>query len=203
MKIRRYTCKDMQEAMLKVKMDLGSEAVIMHSRKVRRKGLAGFFAKPMVEVVAAIDDDYVRPRPAVKEQKTVTPEYRPAVSRAYEYKPADIQGNEESNKITYLENKVNSMENMVKEIYKAVQGRDDPISSQKQDKEEISLQVPKSEVMNNTANSAQDKYPGMTATILKAPLREEASQVKDAVQFEASSLNTPFTESISSLSEVL
>jgi flagellar biosynthesis protein FlhF len=43
----------------------------------------------------------------------------------------------------------------------------------------------------------------MTATILKAPLREEASQVKEAVQIEASSLNTPFTESISSLSEVL
>jgi flagellar biosynthetic protein FlhF len=61
MKIRRYTCKDIQEALLKVKMDLGSEAVIINSRKVRRKGLAGLFAKPMIEVVAAIDDDYVRP----------------------------------------------------------------------------------------------------------------------------------------------
>jgi len=61
MKIRRYTCKDMQEALLKVKMDLGSEAVIMNSRKVKPKGLKGLFSKPMIEVVAAIDDDYVRP----------------------------------------------------------------------------------------------------------------------------------------------
>ncbi len=61
MKIRRYTCNNMQEALLKVKMDLGSEAVIMNSRKVRRKGLFGLFRKPLIEVVAAIDDDYVRP----------------------------------------------------------------------------------------------------------------------------------------------
>ena len=61
MVIRRYTCNNMQEALLKVKMDLGSDAVIMNSRKVRRKGLIGLFTKPMIEVVAAIDDDYVRP----------------------------------------------------------------------------------------------------------------------------------------------
>ena len=62
MKIRRYTCNDMQEAMLKVKMELGSEAVIMSSRKVKKKGLFGAFSKPMIEVVAAIDDDYVKPQ---------------------------------------------------------------------------------------------------------------------------------------------
>lgn len=62
MKIRRYTCKNMQEALLKVKMDLGNEAVIMNSRKVRRKGLIGLFTKPLIEVVAAIDDDYAKPR---------------------------------------------------------------------------------------------------------------------------------------------
>ncbi len=61
MKIRRYTCKDMQEALLKIKMDLGNEAVIMSSRKIKPKGFFKFFAKPLIEVVAAIDDDYVRP----------------------------------------------------------------------------------------------------------------------------------------------
>lgn len=57
MKIRRYTCKDMQEALIKVKMDLGSEAVIMNSKKVKPKGFLGLFKKPLIEVVAAIDDD--------------------------------------------------------------------------------------------------------------------------------------------------
>lgn len=70
MKIRRYTCKDMQEALLKVKMDLGSEAVIMNSRKVKPKGLFGLFQKPMLEVVAAVDDDYARPaRPNLQQRQ--------------------------------------------------------------------------------------------------------------------------------------
>lgn len=79
MKIRRYTCKDMQEALIKVKMDLGSEAVIMSSRKVRPKGLKGLFSKPMIEVVAAIDDDYVRPSKARYQplQQQLQQQYQP------------------------------------------------------------------------------------------------------------------------------
>lgn len=42
MRIRRYTGKDAQEAMLKVKMDLGSEAVILSTRKIKKKGIFGF-----------------------------------------------------------------------------------------------------------------------------------------------------------------
>lgn len=82
MKIRRYTCKDMQEALLKVKMDLGSEAVIMSSRKVRPKGLKGLFSKPMIEVVAAIDDDYVRP---------AKPKYQPLQSQFQQQFQAQYQ----------------------------------------------------------------------------------------------------------------
>jgi flagellar biosynthesis protein FlhF len=73
MKIRRYTCANMQEALIKVKMDLGSEAVIMNSRKVRKKGLFGIFSKPMIEVVAAIDDDYVRPSRQQAQMRTSQP----------------------------------------------------------------------------------------------------------------------------------
>jgi flagellar biosynthesis GTPase FlhF len=58
MRIRRYLGKDAQEAMLKVKIDLGSEAIILSTRKVRRKGIAGFFRKPLTEVLAAVDEEY-------------------------------------------------------------------------------------------------------------------------------------------------
>ena len=40
MKIRRYMAANMQEALLKVKMDLGSEAVILNTRKVKRQGFS-------------------------------------------------------------------------------------------------------------------------------------------------------------------
>ena len=55
MKIRQYTAATMQEAIMKIKVDLGPDAVILHQRKVKRGGVMGFFAQDMVEVLAAID----------------------------------------------------------------------------------------------------------------------------------------------------
>lgn len=57
MKIRRYMASNMQEALLKVKMDLGSEAVILNTRKVKRQGFAKFFKPPLVEILASLDEE--------------------------------------------------------------------------------------------------------------------------------------------------
>jgi len=48
----------MNEAMIKVKSELGSDAVILNSRKIKQPGFFGFLRKKVVEVVAAIDEDY-------------------------------------------------------------------------------------------------------------------------------------------------
>jgi flagellar biosynthesis GTPase FlhF len=56
MRVRKYTGKDMQEALAKVKLDLGVEAVILNSRKLKKKGISGWFSKPYYEVLAAIDE---------------------------------------------------------------------------------------------------------------------------------------------------
>jgi len=56
MKIRKYTAKNTQDAIAKVKSELGSEALIINTKKVRQKGLLGFFKKPLFEVTAAIDE---------------------------------------------------------------------------------------------------------------------------------------------------
>lgn len=55
MKIRKYLASDMKEGMMRVKKDLGMEAVILYSRKVRRKGLRGFFTPKQMEIIAAVD----------------------------------------------------------------------------------------------------------------------------------------------------
>ena len=55
MKIRQYTAATMQEAILKIKVDLGPDAVILHTRKFKRGGFMGMFAQDMVEVLAAVD----------------------------------------------------------------------------------------------------------------------------------------------------
>lgn len=56
MKVKRYLVKDMNEAMTKIKMELGRDAVILHTRKIRVGGIFKWFKKPVLEVVAAIDD---------------------------------------------------------------------------------------------------------------------------------------------------
>jgi len=57
-KIRRFVGRDMNEAIIKVKSELGIDAVILNSRKIKQPGILGFFKKNVVEVVAAIDEDY-------------------------------------------------------------------------------------------------------------------------------------------------
>ncbi len=59
MNVKRFIGTDNNDAMLKVKRELGSEAVILHTRKIRQKGIRGFFKKPLVEIVAAIDDSTI------------------------------------------------------------------------------------------------------------------------------------------------
>lgn len=55
MKVKRFEAATLQEALLNVKRDLGSDAVILQTRRFSRGGLFGFLGKDMVEVLAAVD----------------------------------------------------------------------------------------------------------------------------------------------------
>jgi len=56
MKVKRYIGNDLSEAMIRVKNELGRDAVILHTRKIRKKGISGWFGGRLIEVVAAIDE---------------------------------------------------------------------------------------------------------------------------------------------------
>ncbi len=56
MKIKKYTGKTEKDAILKVKEELGNEALIISVKSVKPKGFFKFFRKPFVEVIATIDD---------------------------------------------------------------------------------------------------------------------------------------------------
>jgi len=59
-----------------IRRELGPEAIILSSRNVRNKGLAGLFRKPMVEVVVAYDV----PEPQLRQKfQSVREEQKPAV----------------------------------------------------------------------------------------------------------------------------
>lgn len=117
MKIRRYLGSNAQEAILKVKMDLGNEAVILNTRKVRQKGFFKIFSKPMVEVLAAIDEDYGSKKEAQKQEINQQSAVRENSSEAVPMPKMDVK----DEKISELENKVSSMETMLQKIYNQIQ----------------------------------------------------------------------------------
>lgn len=55
MKIRKYYVRDMKEGMLRIREELGPEAIIIQSRRVRMKGLKGLFGPRKMEITAAVE----------------------------------------------------------------------------------------------------------------------------------------------------
>lgn len=100
MKIRKYLGKDTHEAILKVKMDLGNEAVIVNTRKVRQKGFFKMFAKPLVEVLAAVDENA-----AIETHRVQKVAYESMGQNKNQ-----IKFNEKEGKMSLLENKINNIE---------------------------------------------------------------------------------------------
>jgi len=59
----------MQDAMIKVKLEMGKDAVIIHTRKFKEGGFFGLFGKSMIEVTAAVEE----PNLATNQTKVVDP----------------------------------------------------------------------------------------------------------------------------------
>lgn len=57
MKIKKYEANTEQEAILKVKDDMGKDALVLSIKKIQPKGIFRFFKKPLVEVTAACEEE--------------------------------------------------------------------------------------------------------------------------------------------------
>ncbi|MBC2580674.1 flagellar biosynthesis protein FlhF [Clostridium sp. DJ247] len=54
--VKRYRVNNMNEAVTRIRYELGKDAVIVSQRKVRKKGLFGIFSKKILEVTAVVDN---------------------------------------------------------------------------------------------------------------------------------------------------
>lgn len=100
MKVKRYIAQDIQEAMFKVKSELGRDAIILHTRKIKKPGLRGFLKKPFIEVVAATDSD----DPRILKNSTYNAENQ---------KPQVIS---KSNNNSTLDTEIDSIKNMLNTV---------------------------------------------------------------------------------------
>ncbi|MDR2600629.1 MAG: flagellar biosynthesis protein FlhF [Oscillospiraceae bacterium] len=104
MKVKVYRVNDMNQALNAASRELGSDAVMINSRKVRGKGLKGFFTKSVLEVQFAYNPDSL---PSVKKQK-------PIISQEYAYKPSTLNlGGTTIANSDNLEKRMDSFETML------------------------------------------------------------------------------------------
>jgi len=59
--MRKFRHNSVDEAIREIKREMGREALIIDTRRVRRKGLLGWFRAPQVELTAALEDAPVSP----------------------------------------------------------------------------------------------------------------------------------------------
>jgi flagellar biosynthesis protein FlhF len=74
MLVRTFKAGEMSEALRMVKAEMGLDAMILSSKKEKRKGILGFFSKPYFEVTAALEPRAPsRPNPYREEPAPVLP----------------------------------------------------------------------------------------------------------------------------------
>ncbi len=121
MKVKRYIGENSQDAIQKVKLDLGRDAIILSTRKIRRKGLLGFFMKPLVEVVATIDIDNSKEYPPNTKKRNDIEDVRP-LQLQNEFNNEFLKSLDaiRSSEDTAIKNEVNQIKNMVSKMYESI-----------------------------------------------------------------------------------
>lgn len=88
--IKKYTAQTETEAIMMAKEELGSDAIVMNMKTIKPRGFKKLFAKPVVEITAALDenaDSKKQPQkaePVEKLRQTVQEEKKPSDTQAIE-----------------------------------------------------------------------------------------------------------------------
>lgn len=85
MRVKRYLVDTMPEAMLQIRNDLGSDAVILSTKETKIGGFLGMFRQKKIEVVAAVEqEDKAKPdKPPVSAARPAAAVLPKAVPQAY------------------------------------------------------------------------------------------------------------------------
>lgn len=116
MKIRRFVADSFQEALNQAKLEMGREAIILHSRKFKQGGFLGLFAKQRFEVTVAVDEDARTRLDAVKQADRAEDE---SMAGNHADRSAAKQANNGEGMApdyTYILDEIRTMKEMVEEL---------------------------------------------------------------------------------------
>lgn len=110
MNVKRYIVSDMSEAMIKIKNELGKDAVILNTRKIKQPGMFGFLKKSLIEVVAAIDEE--------AESKNEKPLSDDELKKAFLEAKAKVTTEKKDNEFNKINDEIDSIKQMIEKLVK-------------------------------------------------------------------------------------
>jgi len=117
MMIKRFLGKSVTEAMNMVKNELGENAVILHTKRIKSNNILKFWEKEKVEILAAHEGkQQERPKQKIDHNRAVKQDFK---SRIFE---ADDQVSPGKKDYNSIENEVSNIKDMVAEIKKTLSG---------------------------------------------------------------------------------
>jgi flagellar biosynthesis protein FlhF len=87
MRLKTYTVNSMPEGMAQIKKDMGEDALILNTKKVKTRGFFGLFTKEKLEIIAAVETE-----PGKHMPKPAKPEAKPAEHMPYPKEAPEAMG---------------------------------------------------------------------------------------------------------------
>lgn len=120
--IKRYLVKNMNEAMTRIRYELGKDAIIVSQRKVKQPGLKGIFSPKLIEVTAALENQTVKKEENRSEEKPIIDSVN---SLKNIFKESIDTNSVNANDNELLGEEVKEMKNLLGEILKNTKPKDE------------------------------------------------------------------------------
>lgn len=120
--IKKYVVKNMNEAMTRIRYELGKDAIIISQRKVRQSGFKKFFSPKLIEVTAALENN----TESMKKQNSLdtSDALRESVESIKSIMNKDAVKSKENKEKNILEDEVKEMKSILNEILNNTKGED-------------------------------------------------------------------------------
>lgn len=172
MVIKKYIVNNMNEALTRIRYELGKDAIIISQRKIKRPGFLGFFQKKVIEVTAAIDNS----------NKEEQEEKKPMENGIDILKKIVEKNKEESNtneKLSYIKN--DNQDDIYKELQEMKSMMNKIVSNssgEKEEKDPLKITLEKADLNDSIIKSLMNKVNNMEDEI------DSIEKVKEALKDE-------------------
>lgn len=119
MKVKKFTGKNIQEIYQNIKLDMGNDAVILHTKKQKTGGFFGFFTKEFYEVTAAVEEFNYDEEESLNNEEEVQNQVKPLEilnrqitmpeAEKHEQKEEEPESKSESQELTEMQKKMDEM----------------------------------------------------------------------------------------------